>query len=162
MKRTICLILVLSCLLLLAACSNKKSAKDPVNFYYCTPETEFGTQDSLIISQIRDAHGHSRDYHYLISQYLNGPTTYDCISPFPGGTTLEELDVDNSKARIVLSPHITTLSGSELMLACACITKTVLEMTGVHTVQISTSKGRLNGQDSITLTAGSFTYQQSE
>lgn len=159
MRRTICCYLILLHLILLGSCgNNNKPADEPVNFYYRTPETEFGTQDTLIIAQIREAKGHSQDYHYLISQYLNGPTTYDCISPFPGGTTLEELDVDKVKARIVLSPHIATLSGSELMLACACMTKTVLEMTGVDAVQISTSKGTLNGKEFITLTADSFAY----
>lgn len=160
MKQTICTILTISFLYLLCSCGNNNiKIKDPVNFYYCTPETQFGEHSTLMVAQIREAKDHIQDYPYLISQYLNGPITYDCVSPFPGGTTLEEFTINKSQASIVLSPHIATLSGSELMLACACMTKTVIEMTGVETVQISTIEGTLNGKDFIVLTADSFVYQ---
>lgn len=160
MKQTICAIVAILFLLFLCSCGNNNiKVVDPVNFYYCTPETQFGEQNTLMVAQIREAKDHTQDYPYLISQYLNGPITYDCVSPFPGGTTLEEFAINDFQASIVLSPHIATLSGSELMLACACMTKTVIEMTGVDTVQISTSEGTLNGEDFIVLTADSFAYQ---
>lgn len=163
MKQIICCFLIFTYLFLFCSCEPKNEPIEvPVTFYYRASETEFGAQDDLIIAQVREAQGHSQDYHYLISLYLNGSITYDCISPFPGGTTLEEFYVDDSKAYIVLSSQITTLSGSELMLACACMTKTVLEMTGVEAVEFSTSAGTLNGKDSITLTADSFVYQETE
>lgn len=163
MKRIICCFLVFTYLFMFPSCGYKNEPVEvPVNYYYRIPKTEYGDQATLIVPEIREAKGHIQDYRYLIEQYLNGPRTYDCISPFPAGTTLEELDVDKSKAYIVLSPHIATLSGYELMLAFACMTKTVLEMTGVHTIQISTSSGTLNGKDSITLTADSFSYLEAE
>lgn len=163
MKRIICCFLVFIYLFSFSSCGYKNEpAEVPINYYYRVPETEFGEQATLIVPEIREAKGHKQDYRYLIEQYLNGPQTYDCISPFPGGTTLEELDADTSKVYIVLSPHIGTLSGHELMLAFACLTKTVLEMTGAHTIQISTSSGTLNGKDSITFTADSFSYLEAE
>lgn len=159
MKCVICYLLIITCMILFCSCGlNIKSVHNPVTFYYKSPETKFGAQSSLVVGEIRESKGHTQDYQYLIEQYLNGPRTYDCISPFPAGTMLEELSVETTKAYITLTPHITTLSGSELMFACACLTKTVLEMTGVRSVQINSSNGTLNGMESITLTADSFVY----
>lgn len=159
MKRMICFIMIVSTLFLFSSCElSSQPAEDSVIFYYRSPKTEFGSQAELIIGEVRDAKGHTEDYSFLIEQYFNGPRTYDCISPFPAGTTLEELSFDSSKAYIVLTSQIATLSGSELMLACACLTKTVLEITGVDSVQISSSNGTLNAMESITLSADSFTY----
>lgn len=157
MKRTICSLLIIILLFFLCSCGlENEPVNNPVTYYYRSTKTKYGTQSNLIIGETREAKGHTNDYQYLIEQYLNGPRTYDSISPFPAGTMLEELSVDTTKAYIVLSPHIAILSGSELIVACACLTKTVLEMTGVRSVQISTTNGTLNGMESITLTADSF------
>lgn len=163
MKRIICFFLIITCLFLLCSCGLKNEPiQNPVTFYYRNPKTKFGTQANLIIGETRESKEHAEDYQYLIEQYLNGPITYDSTSPFPGGTTLAEFSMDASKAYIVLTSQITTLTGSELMVACACITKTVSEMTGVRSVQISTSNGTLDGKESITLTADSFVLWEQE
>lgn len=159
MKRIICLIIVIAITVLFCSCGLKtETLKDPVIFYYRNTKTEFGTQAELIVENRRDVKGHAQDFAYLIDLYLKGPTTYDCVSPFPAGTTMEDFSINGTEAHIVLTPHIATLSGSELMVACACLTKTVLEMTGVESVQIRSSNGKLNGKESITLTADSFAH----
>jgi hypothetical protein len=159
MKRLTCIILALAILLVLCACNNKQNtASDPVNFYYRTTSVIYGSDSSIITAEIRDAQGYSNDYTYLIEQYLNGPKTYDCISPFPAGTTMEEFSISGNKAQILLSPHLLVLSSSELMVACACLTKTIIGLTGVDIVQISAENGKLNNQEFITLTSDSFAY----
>lgn len=159
MKKYICYLLVFACMLCLCACNDStKEIKQPVNYYYCSVPMEYGSDVSIITAEVREAFGYSNDYHSLIEQYLNGPKTYDCISPFPAGTTLEDFLLSGNKAQIMLSTHMSVLSGSELMLACACLTKTVCELTGARSVQISSDGGMLNGEESITLTADSFTY----
>lgn len=152
-------LILLSLALMLCSCqTNQTSQKYTVTFYYIQNELEFGTDTGVIKSTVREFNEFRNDYFYLISQYLNGPTSYDCISPFPAGTTLEELNWDQNRVQIVLSPHIATLSGMDLMVACACLTETVTELTGINTVQIRCSKGLLNGEKVITLTPGSFMY----
>lgn len=155
MKRIICICLVMS-ILLLACDMDDSNLQVPVAYFYQTVETDYSSENGMITVEMREAKGHATDYQYLIEQYLNGPRNYQCISPFPAGTILEELNIDSNKAQLVLSPHMSTLSGAELTLACACLTKTVIEMTGVRTVEISTSYGTLNGSDTITMTADSF------
>ncbi len=159
MKRIICLLLALVCVLYLYGCQDKTAEiKQPVNYYYRTVPTQYGSDASIITCEVREAYGYGNDYRQLIEQYLNGPKTYDCISPFPAGTTIEDFSLNGVKAQIMLSTHMSILSGSELMLACACLTRTVCEMTGVGAVQISSDGGMLNDEESITLTADSFTY----
>ena len=153
------LILLFTLSVLLAACGDQSTNyESPVTFYYIQNELEFGTESGVIIATTRESKGHTDDYDYLITQYLNGPTSYDCISPFPAGTTLEELHWDSNRVQVVLSPQITTLNGVDLMVACACLTRTVSEMTGINTIQIRSSSGLLNGESLLTLTPDSFNY----
>lgn len=159
MKKLICIFLSLSLLLIFCSCKRQEqNIIKPVNFYYRTVPVAYGTGASIIKAEVREFTGYSNDYAYLIEQYLNGPRQYSIISPFPAGTTLEEFSLSGSKAQILLSPHMSVLSGSELMVACACLSKTVIELTGINAVQISIENGLINNQKSITVTADSFAY----
>ena len=152
-------ILLIILIILMVGCSKDNSVTNrSVHFYYTQNELEFGTESGVIVSTERAIDGDPNDYFYLLSQYLNGPTSYDCISPFPAGTALEELNWDQNRVQIVLSPHITTLSGTDLMVACACLTKTASELIGINTIQIRSSSGLLNGEKVLTLTSDSFMY----
>lgn len=159
MKRAVYISLVLLLIFTLCSCtSQSKSVQAPVAFYYRSTDVEYGAQSGVITYEIREVKGHTEDYQYIINQYLNGPKSSGCISPFPAGTTLEAFSLHNNKVDIMLSPHLAILTGSDLMVACACLTKTVLELTGVNSVQISSENGLLNNEESITLTADSFAY----
>jgi len=158
MKRILCLLLVIAAVFPLFGCEKKsENIIKPVNFYYRTIPTRYGAGATMVTAEVRESHGYA-NYQQLIEQYLNGPRTYDCISPFPAGTTIEECYIGANKAQIMLSTHMSILSGSELMLACACLTKTICELTGVNSVPISSDGGMLNNEESITLTANSFIY----
>lgn len=151
--------LLLILLLIFPGCSQSVSnTASTITFYYVHNELEFGSENGVMKATVREYAGHEDDYFDIISQYLNGPTSYDCISPFPAGTMLEELNWDQNRVQVVLTPHITTLSGSDLIIACACLTRTIAEITGINTVQIRSSSGLLNGEEILTLTAESFLY----
>lgn len=159
MKWAIGLILIIALLLVILPQPEELTEINvPVSYYYCTVENEYGTQSDVITAEIRDAGKYADDYQYLIEQYLLGPQTYDCISPFPAGTTLQDLFITAGTVQVVLSPHMATIVGSELMVACICLAKTVFELTGCSEIQISVENRLLNNQESITLTTGSFAY----
>lgn len=159
MKVVIAIILIVMLLLiLLPQPTDLDEIVVPISYYYRTAKNEYGIQSDVITAEIRDANKHDDDYQYLIEQYLMGPQTSDCVSPFPAGTTLQDLDVSVSAVQIVLSPHMTTIVGSELMVACTCLAKTVFELTGRSEIQISVENRLINNQESITLTTGSFAY----
>ena len=157
MKKIFCFILVLVLLIPLAACSQAHvDPRVPVTFYYRAREYGLEKGETVVISEAREAFGHREDYQYLVEMYLQGPTTQNCISPFPAGTTLEQLDLMTDKTLIQLSSHISLISGVDLTLACICLAKTVCQMTGTKSVRISAKGDLLDGQEYITITEEDF------
>lgn len=161
MRRITALLLMFAIILLSSCSTNPKDNASFTTFYYVANEPVYDPGSSALVPVHENLREHADDYSALINIYLRGPTTYDCISPFPGGTTLENLQVDNNRATITLSPHFATLTNADLLIACACMTRTLLEMTGVNTVQIKVENGFLNGEESMTFTLGSFVYNDS-
>lgn len=159
MKQILSVLLILCLIFALSSCTNNRSnTVNQVTYYYRTAEVEFGPESSMIAAEIRNIKGYTDDYPHLVEQYLYGPVSDDCVSPYPAGITLEELNIDDNKVQIMLSPHLALLSGAELMTACACLAKTLMELTGLKTIQISADSGLLNGMEVITLTEDDFVY----
>ncbi len=158
MKKIICIITAAVFIFLLAGCDRTSdTASNTVVFYYIYNEIEYGTSSGVITPttvEVEDV----GNYEQLLAKYFNGPTNYDCISPFPAGITLEELEISHNKAQILLSPHMATISGSPLTVALACLTRTVIEMTNVQTVEIRIQNNQINGADSLILSLNNFTY----
>ena len=50
------------------------------------------------------------------------------------------------------------LADASMTVALACLTRTVVELTGVKAVQISIQNNQINGSDTITLTLNNFAY----
>lgn len=159
MKKIICLILASTILLLTAGCDNTVTTPDKtVNFYYVHNKIQFGTQSGIITPTAIEYPGEKDDYLGILELYFRGPTNYDCLSPFPAGTTVEEFLLNNNRAEILLSPHMSTISGVKFMTACTCLTRTVIEMTGVRSVKIQIQYNQINGEDALTLSLDSFAY----
>lgn len=158
MKRLICLITVALIFLLTGCTKAPDTDSNTVVFYYIYKEIEYGTSSGVIRPSVVEVKEDFGNYEKLLAKYFNGPTNYDCISPFPAGITLEGLEIDRNKAQILLSPHLATISGSQLTVALACLTRTVIEMTDVQTVEIRIQDNQINGADSLTLSLNNFTY----
>ena len=157
MKNVILFILIAAITLLSMGCARTTdSSADTVTFYYVHNKPAYGTTSGVIAPNLVEINQHEYNYHELLTKYFNGPTNYDCVSPFPAGIMLEDLYVNDNKAQLVLSPHMATISGSDLTVALACLTRTVIEMTNVNTVQIKISGNQINGEDSVTFTLNSF------
>lgn len=157
MKKILSLLMVLALVCTLSACAGKKRELiSPVNFYYRSTSESYGTQSDIICFEQRESFGHEEDYAYLINNYLQGPTTGEQISPFPAGTTLISLDLVKDKVIVVLSSHISLLSGAELSIACTCLARTLHEMTGMKGVQISSQGDLLDGMESITISIDDY------
>ena len=148
MKRIICLTLVF--MLLFVGCSSKEKAK----FYYCRSEFQYDTQDSVIVSEMRDVSGHIKDLSFLISLYLVGPLEKESISPFPAGVKLLRTQFVDGNLMIVLSA-INSITDSDYTLACACLAMTCLELTNANNVTI------VSGNRSVTIDPSMLTLYDS-
>ena len=159
MKKSVCIAIAIVLLILMTGCEQPDTtAADTVLFYYIHNEFEYGTESGVITSTAVTPKYDENDYQILLEKYLNGPTDYKSISPFPAGITLEDFQIVGDKAQVVLSPHMGMLSGSSRTVAFACLTRTVIEMTGVSAVQIGIENQQINGSDFITLTLNSFSF----
>ena len=157
MKRYTALLLILALFLCLTACAREDNTiREPVSFYYRRAELTYGSSDSVILSESSDAAGHTDDLIWLLGEYLKGPQSENLLQTFPSGTTLVSLTVEEGTATIVLSVQFGRLTGMDLTVACACLTKTVLGLTDAETVVIQAVNTDLDGAQQIVMDESSL------
>lgn len=149
MNRLICLMLLL--VLLLPGCRQQEEYTEPVRFYFVRNQVTYFTSDGVITSEMREAQGHRNDFEYLLKIYLAGPENPELKRVFPKNIALVKLELNDGKALVVLSDAAARLTGLDLTIACACLTATVCELTGVISVTIRAETQLLDGQKSITM-----------
>lgn len=157
MKKLTALALCLSILAGLCACT-AVTDQDAVNFYYCRSEVTYGVEDSVIAAEARSQFSAGSDLGTLLSAYLAGPTTEGLESPFPRSTQLLSWKLRDGTLSLNFSATLGDLSGVELTIACACISRTFLELLDIEEVVISASGALLSGETYVTVTADSILY----
>ena len=133
MKRFLVLLLILS--LSLTACGRDTG----VTYYYVRSADEYlyGVADGVMVGESREAAGHVDALRYLLILYFHGPVSENLKSPFPSGTRLEEMVQTEEELHIRLSGIVSTMEGTDLTLACACLARTCFGLTEIQTVTIS-------------------------
>lgn len=162
MKKHIALLLAAAILLSIAGCAGKgEKIQSPVSMYYLRSEFTYNSIDSVVASEIRDAASFENEARTILSAYLLGPQSDDLRSPFPKNTRLLQLTLTEDTAQIILTNAIATLRGIHLTLACVCLARTVMELTGVQKVQISADSEMLGGNKSIIIDSSSVHLTES-
>ncbi len=156
MKRMIAIALLFLALPCLCACSQEKDLVYPISYHYLRAplpngQIEHGSADSLIGTEIREGDGYQQNPSLLLDVYLHGPLDRNFRTPFPVGTALRQLTVQDAKATVVLSQQFANLTGVDLSLACGCLTLTVMDLTGAESVTIISHGALLDGKESITM-----------
>lgn len=160
MKKCLCIFLLIMIVCTFCSCNSIRGAEHPVKFYYRNAEIQYNSEDGIISSEYRDAGENWTNFPKLISQYLNGPTDDGLVSPFPSGLTLVEWDINKNVVSVTLSEHLASQSGVDLMLSCACLTRTVLELTDVNVIQIRSKDSLLNDKETLTFSLDSLHYME--
>lgn len=159
MKKFLSFLLAIAlCLPLLACAKESVRIQEPVSFYYRRRELAYGEENSVILSENREAAGYSSAPDHLLKEYLAGPISEDLTQTFPYGTTLIHYTADSTKATITVSSHLANLSGMDLTIACACLTLTVMELLDVEIVEIRAKDALLNDAESIILDRESLLF----
>lgn len=155
MKKKLCIFILICYLLSMSACADRadQSYRSPVNFYYRTEYTRYNTTDSVIQAEIRESEGIDigDELSDVINLYFQGPESSGFRSPFPQDVTLKRCSINNGVLQVILSNHISQLKGYDLTIACACLTKTLLELTDAKTVEIRAEGGRMGDSISVTM-----------
>ena len=156
MKRAIAVLLVLFMFTGLCACTQEKDIVYPIAYHYlrvpqANGEIAHGSADSLIGSEVREGDGYQDNLTLLLDVYLHGPLDKDFRSPFPVGTALRSLNLQDQTAAVMISSHLATLTGVDLTVACGCLALTVMDLTGASTVIITAENALLDGKESVTM-----------
>ena len=147
MKKPLAIILIVLLLLSLSGCKSK----DAVQFYYPRKEILYGP-GGVITSDARDISHPADDLAYLLTLYLEGPIDQDLYSPFPDGTAVNRLKLQEGCLTISLSEHFSDLEGLDYTIACTCIALTCFSLTEVESVEITSENQTLPlNRDSVAL-----------
>ena len=150
MRRLLAIALILFLSIGLLACGNTKSSGTAVEFYYRTEKLGYGNEAGVISGEQR----YIADINAItdiLSAYFSGPENVALHSPFPNDLAVKSITLNSTSIELVLSDQIAELSGIDLTIACACIQKTITEITGINTVHISAENEMINNQDVIIL-----------
>lgn len=155
MRRYTAVILIAVLLLSLLGCA-KSTGTATANFYYCSATPEYHKQTSVMQVETRKVDTNLSDLEGVLRLYFEGPGSQKLVSPFPVGTQLKTVQSSKEVTAVVLSDEIGTLSGVELMIACACLAATVIEISQSEIIQIRAETALLNNQEFIEFTAQSL------
>ena len=161
MKRILCLFLSLSIIFIMFGCQNndKEIAKA---FYY--PRNDFGynkQEDKFYASAIQAELRQDIPYQssvQILGEYLKGPLDPSLYNPFPTDLTLADMTIQGEILYVTVSDHLANLRDTPLMLACACLSKTAMSVTGTTTVCINCETALLNGEKFIIMNVDSLIF----
>lgn len=136
MKRLLCFLLALSCLLCLWGCTEDND-EATANFYYVRDSYLYGQEDGVIAAEARNVTEFTNKQD-ILRAYLTGPEEPSLVSPFPTGTEIVEFLYKGETLYVTLSTHMVTLSKAKQVLACACFARTAMELTRVKAVYFQT------------------------
>ena len=161
MKRLICLLLCGAMMLCLFACAaQSEDFVKPIKFYYLRvqlPDQLYhGSEDSVISAETREGQGIYQNTELLLNHYLAGPLSDTHASLFPSGTRLVGWHTEGNTLCITLSDQAAKLTGIDLTLACACLSKTFLELKDYETVRIQAESLPLDSKAYITMDESSL------
>jgi hypothetical protein len=153
MKRSLSIVILLCLLFSFTACKQEREPiLAPANFYYRNAEIAFGTEDALISAYAAETKEFDGRVLDILNFYVKGPYDSNHKFTFPSGTTVLRCNVSDDTAFIEVSNEFARLSGIDLTIACVCLTKTALELTGTSKATISATSVPLDGNLSITIT----------
>lgn len=155
MKRIIGWMLTLLLVAVLFGCQFPNSkTKDSVSFYYQRSGGNYvyGSEDAIIAPESREISGSRDNLRYLLTLYFHGPLDSALVSPFPSGTALADLQVEETSLTITLNSHFAQLEGINLTIACTCLARTCFDLTDAEAVEIKASPANGGAAVSVTIT----------
>jgi hypothetical protein len=159
MKRFVAIILIFSLALCCAACTRKNvSLKKPAAFYYCNAEVPYDGKTGGITAEMREAALFENDMIALLNEYLSGPLGEGLHTPFPANVRIASFNISASTVTVVLSREFSQLSGLDLIIACACLSRTLFDMMEQNRIQIAAYESLLDGQAYITFDRSSILF----
>ena len=126
--------------------------RSPASFYYYRSDPVFAGTDGVICPETRELAGMEGDLDAILELYFQGPISRELENLIPESCPVPHWDLDGDTLHLHFTRELAALSGVELTLVSACLTRTFLDLTGCNTLILSAEGMRLNGEASMVLT----------
>lgn len=146
MRRILVVLLTAVTVFASVGCAQHLSRDESATFYYKRAHLSFNAAESVITYELRDVQGLRGNNTDILNVYLDGPKASELINVFPEKCEVLLLSVSEEVASIYLSRTFGELKGAQLTVACVCLARTVMELTGAKTVRISAKDVPLAGE----------------
>ena len=161
MRKILCILLILALSGNILGCSTlSDSNTKEISFYYVRNIIDYDSA-SPVLTKTQLIFPQNEGYEEILQEYLRSSATNDYAPPFPKGTELLALNVENNQAIITLTHQLFTLSESRQIIAFACIAKTVISITGQNDVQIIIANTDQTAFATYNFSTDSFTFLDS-
>lgn len=150
-------VLLLSVLcIIFCGCRADNHRNTTIKFHYIEASAPYNSISNSIVTESKNIDIQSLQIEEILKLYLSGPKSEKYASPFPPNTELVYVSVSENTAQIIFNSEFAQLTGSDLMVACACVCLTMQEISNYHSVEISAIDSLLDGQPYITMDANSI------
>lgn len=152
MKKTICVILTCTLLLLTGCTRAEKSFESPSDFYYRVTDPVYGAKTGIIVAEEHETADCGQDLLCLLKCYMEGPYSPDLKLPTPApASSVYPVSATQEAAHISVyfSPGFARLTGIDLAVACSCISKTLFDYTDAEEVEFFVEDFTLDGNPSV-------------
>ena len=145
MKRLMCTVMALVCLLTLCSC--RQSTEDfvyPVTLYYLTDSSDHEavfSGNGVFTPEVREAESLHQNAIKILNAYFSGPVSETLVSPFPNDLMALSVTRTDNIVHILLNESMLELDGLDLSIAGAAITMTVMELIPCEFVDIRVQIG---------------------
>ena len=164
MKRIISLLLSIVLLFGAAGCQIQ-NGNNAIAFYYPRSDYGYNTMENRFYGRVIEAEIREdipqQSVHEILTIYLKGSISQAYSNPYPSNLKVESVSVVNKMSYIKVSNHLSELTGIRLMIACACLSRTVMDMTNTTSVEISCNTALLDGKKHIVFHTDSFLLEDS-
>ena len=156
MRKIIAVVLLL-CLILTGCAGEDRRYITALKFYYPLQTADYTMGAAYLQPELREGGGLDKSLSNILNLYLQGPHDKEIYQmPFHHNAQVVSITRSSSMLDITLTANFGTYSGTDLTIACACITMTCLELADVQTVRIRAKDATLDGAEFIEMSAESL------
>lgn len=142
MKKLYGILIVLCILSLTVACGELKHSNQAyVSFYYIKQSISYNEANDVICAENRSQKDIGNDLQDIITKYLSGPQSSSLTALFSPDVKLLEAEQSENGITVTLSKECADMNELDYVLACSCLAKTLLPLTGAESVHICAETG---------------------
>lgn len=137
MKKIILWICLAAAFVMLSGCSVKTvQMQEPVSVYYCASPISYHSTSGILQTEKQEFQGGQNDLRGFLNKYLSGPSSPKLATPFPANGSILSVERSDEEMNVCVSVQFLTLTQSELILAYACLSMTIFEVTDAEIINL--------------------------